>query len=123
MSVRGIRGAVQAGANTRKAIFEATRELLEELERRNAFRPEDVASVFLTTTTDLNAAFPAYAVRHMPGWDRVPLLGAREIDVPGAMARVIRILLHVNTTVPQHDIGHVYLGATATLRPDLAAKD
>jgi len=123
MSIRGIRGAVQAEANTEAAIFAATQHLLKELQVRNALLPEDVASVFLTATTDLNAAFPAYAVRQMPGWDRVPLLGAQETDVPGAMDRVIRILLHVNTSVPQHQIRHVYLGLTATLRPDLAAEN
>jgi chorismate mutase len=122
MSVRGIRGAVQAEANTAEAIFAATRTLLEELQRRNEIATPDVASVFLTATTDLDAAFPAYAVRKMPGWDLVPLLGAQETDVPGAMERVIRVLLHVNSDRTQNQFQHVYLGRTTALRPDLAAQ-
>jgi len=37
------------------------------------------------------------------------------------MGRVIRVLLHWNTSQPQLAIQHVYLGETLRLRPDLAA--
>jgi chorismate mutase len=85
----------------------------------NDIQPREVASAFFTSTKDLKADFPAYAARQLPGWDRVPLLGAQEMAVPDAMPRVIRILLHVNSDRDQADIRHVYLGATAKLRPDL----
>ena len=119
MNVRGIRGAIQAGANSEASIFDATQELLRKLLEHNSLDRTTIASVFLTATADLDAAFPAYAVREMGGWDLVPLLCAQELDVPGAMPRVIRILLHVNTDLPQTAIRHVYLGETARLRPDL----
>ena len=122
MIVRGIRGAVQADSNSEESIFGATRRLLTALLAHNSLDPSTIASVFLTATADLDAAFPAYAVRELGGWDLVPLLCARELDVPGAMPRVIRILLHVNTELPQKEIHHVYLVNTAQLRPDLAAK-
>jgi chorismate mutase len=117
--VRGIRGAIRAEANSREAIFEATTKLLGEILKRNELKEEDIASMFLTTTPDLNADFPAYAVRGN-GLSLVPVLCAREIDVPGAMPGLVRVLLHVNTEKTQREIHHVYLGEAAKLRPDLA---
>lgn len=121
--VRGIRGAIQAEENSEEAIFSATRTLLSELCRRNELACDQIASAFLTATTDLDCAFPAYAVRALGGWERVPLLCAQELDVPGAMPRVIRVLLHVNTELAQSKMHHVYLGAASGLRPDLAEHD
>ncbi|MEW6541279.1 MAG: chorismate mutase [Bacillota bacterium] len=117
--VRGIRGANTVEDNTRAAIFQATRELLETVVRDNELQLEDIVSVFLTLTPDLDADFPATAARDM-GWDRVPLLCATEINVPGAMPRCLRVLMHVHTGRSQNEIKHVYLGRTAALRPDLS---
>lgn len=116
--VRGIRGAVRADRNTREAILDATKRLLQEMADANDVNPDDIASVFLTTTPDLNAEFPAYVVREL-GWKTVPLLCAREIDVPHGMGSLVRILIHINTDRRQDEITHVYLGETARLRPDL----
>jgi chorismate mutase len=116
---RGIRGAVSVVENSSEAIFEATSHLLQEIISRNEIDPSDIASMFLTTTPDLNADFPAYAVRSN-GLSHVPVLCASEIDVPGAMKQLVRILLHVNTDRKQSEIRHVYLGEAASLRPDLA---
>jgi chorismate mutase len=118
LTVRGIRGANTVRENTRSAILEATRELLEALVRENDIRVEDVVSIFFTLTPDLNAEFPALAAREM-GWTRIPLLCATEIDVPGAMPRCLRLLMHVHTSRSAAEIRHVYLGETAALRPDL----
>jgi chorismate mutase len=120
--VRGIRGAVCADANSKEAIFAATTRLLKELLGRNELVETDIVSIFLTTTPDLNADFPAYAVRGN-GLSRVPVLCASEIAVPGAMQSVIRMLLHVNTDKTQDEILHVYLGEASKLRPDLADHD
>jgi len=117
--VRGIRGAVQANKNSKKEIFVATQRLLQKIVKENNIDPQDIASIFLTATVDLNADFPAYAVREM-GWNSVPLLCAQEMDVPGAMKRVIRVLAHVNCDKSQHEIRHQYLGATKKLRKDLS---
>ncbi len=117
-AVRGIRGAITAGGNTAKDISEATKTLLKRIVEVNEIDTEDIASIFLTTTPDLNADFPATAAREM-GWNLVPLLCAREIDVPNSMAKLIRVLIHVNTTKPQAEIKHQYLGEAAGLRADL----
>jgi len=118
MRVRGIRGANKATANTREAIFEATRELITAILDANEIDPEEIASIFLTATKDLNADFPAYAVREL-GYSTIPLLCASEIDVPGGMQSLIRVLIHANTDKKQNEIRHVYLGGSDKLRPDL----
>jgi len=120
--VRGIRGAIRVADNSRESIHAATRELLQAIIANNRLDPDDIASIFLTTTPDLNADFPAYAVRAL-GWTYVPLLGAQEVAVPGAMTRVVRVLLHVNSDRPPDQIRHCYLGETKSFRPDLAEGD
>jgi chorismate mutase len=118
MKVRGVRGANRAKANSREAIFEATRELITAILDANEIDPEEIASIFLTATKDLNADFPAYAVREL-GYSQIPLLCASEIDVPGGMQSLIRVLIHANTDKSQNEIRHVYLGGSDKLRPDL----
>ena len=115
--LRGIRGAVQAPANTVEAIMDATTELLRALQDANGFALEDVESAIFTSTPDLTADFPAHAARRL-GWLDVPLLGAVEVDVPTGLARCVRVLLHVYTTRPRAELKHMYLGAAAVLRPD-----
>ncbi|MGK2955150.1 MAG: chorismate mutase [Solirubrobacterales bacterium] len=117
--VLAVRGAVQAGENSAEAILTATEELMSELISRNNLDPESMISAIFTTTSDLDAEFPAVAARRM-GLNEVPLMCAREIPVPGSMTRVIRVMVHINAPVevaPQH----VYLGETRNLRADLNA--
>ncbi len=120
MKVRGIRGATTVNEDTPEEIFAATKELIEEIVRLNDIDVDDVASVLLTLTPDLSSAFPAKAVRSLPGWQWVPLMCARELDVPNALPRSVRVLLHVNTEKAQSELVHAYLGEAVQLRPDLA---
>lgn len=122
MKVRGIRGAISVEGNTPEAIFEATRELMNEVVTRNQLNVDDVASVLLTMTPDLDAAFPAKAVRSIPGWKWVPLMCSSELNIDGALPQCVRVLLHVNTELPQNALNHVYLKGATVLRPDLADK-
>lgn len=116
---RGIRGATTVAENSREAILAATRELLALIAERNEVAVEDIASVFFTVTEDLDAEHPALAARQL-GWHDVALLCAREIPVPGSLGRVIRVLLHVNTTKSLAEIRHVYLREAVALRPSRA---
>jgi chorismate mutase len=119
VTVRAIRGAVQVDANERSAVLEGTTELVTEVMARNDLGPDDVISVLFTTTPDLTAEFPALAARKL-GFQDVPLLCASEIDVPGAMPRVVRLLMHVETDRPRPAITHVYLRGATALRLDIA---
>ncbi|MGH2989474.1 MAG: chorismate mutase [Solirubrobacterales bacterium] len=114
-----LRGAAQAQRNDADAIVAATGELLEELMRRNELEPERLVSCVFTVTDDLDAEFPAVAARGV-GLDSVPLLCAREVAVPGSMARVIRVLVHYYAAA-DHVPAHTYLGVTQELRSDLEA--
>jgi chorismate mutase len=115
-----VRGATQAEANEAGAILDATTALMRELiERNGGLEPEAMVSCLFTTTDDLDAEFPAVAARHL-GLDSVPLLCCREIPVPGAMPRVIRVMLHFYA--PEgHVPAHAYIGEAQKLRADLEA--
>ncbi len=116
--VRGIRGAITADADTTEGILDATQRLLAAIVEANHIATENIASVLFTVTPDLKAQFPAAAARRM-GWTLVPLLNFTEIAVPGGLERCIRVLLHLNTTLGQSEIVHVYLEGARALRPDL----
>jgi chorismate mutase len=119
---RGIRGATTVERNTREAILDATRELLEHMIQANDIRAEDVATAWFTTTPDLNADFPAIAARHL-GWAQVALMDAHHMNVPGALPMCLRVSLLVNTIRRQEEIVHVYLRGARVLRPDLQANE
>jgi len=116
--IRGVRGAICATENSREAIFDATRRLILRMLSANEIETENIASIFFTTSPDLNADYPAYVLREM-GYLQIPLMCATEIDVPGGLPRVIRVLIHLNTDKKQSEIRHLYLGEAARMRPDL----
>ncbi|WP_182897086.1 chorismate mutase [Microbispora sp. H10830] len=117
--VRAIRGAIQVEGNDRDAILAGTTELVTEVMGRNNLTTDDVISVIFTCTPDLTAEFPALAARKL-GFHDVPLLCASEIDVPGALPRVVRLMAHVQTDRPRQEIQHVYLRGAVALRVDIA---
>jgi chorismate mutase len=117
MELRALRGAITVEANEADAILSATEELVSTVMERNALEPEQMVSCIFTATDDLDAEFPAVAARNL-GLSSVPLLCTREIDVPGALPRVIRLLLHCYAD-PDTDAKHVYLREAESLRRDL----
>src|ERR671917_682824 len=117
MRLIALRGATTVDANEAAAILAATDELMREILGRNALSPENLVSCIFTLTEDLDAEFPAVAAREM-GLTAVPLLHAREVPVPGSMARVIRVLIHCYPPDGRRP-EHVYLGEARTLRLDL----
>ena len=117
MRLFALRGATSVDANESSAILAATEELMRQIMDRNGIGPGDVVSCIFTVTDDLDADFPAVAARRL-GFERVPLLCAREIPVPGALGRVIRVLIHYYAD-DAHRATHVYLGEARSLREDL----
>ena len=117
VKLRALRGATTVEENDSDAILDATEELLRELMERNQLSPEDMVSCLFTCTEDLNAEFPAAAARRL-GMGAVPLLCSRELDVPGSLPRVIRVMLHCYTE-PAISARHVYLREAVSLRRDL----
>ena len=119
MRLYALRGATTVTANDGDAILAATDELMHAILERNALAPEDLVSCIFTLTEDLDAEFPAVAARRM-GLSAVPLLCAREVPVPGALPRVIRVLIHYYAP-EDHQAAHVYLHDARKLRSDLDA--
>jgi len=119
VAVRAIRGAVQVDADDRESILDGTAELVTEVMTRNDLVTDNVISVIFTATPDITAEFPALAARKI-GFHDVPLLCGTEIDVAGALPRVVRLLMHVETSRPRSAVHHVYLRGAAALRLDIA---
>lgn len=117
---RGVRGATTSEANTREAILAATHELLEQLIARNGIHPDEIASAIFTTTTDLDAEFPAVAARAL-GWTDTALLCGHEMHVPGSLRSCVRVLIHWNTERLPSEVVHVYINGAKNLRPDRAS--
>jgi len=114
---RGIRGAITVPENTEEAIIATTKELLQRMIKVNEVEISDIACILFTTTSDLNAAFPAAAARRL-GWTQVPLLCGHEMNVPGSLSRCLRVLVLFNTDKRNEEIVHVYLGGAETLRDE-----
>ena len=119
MRLFALRGAVSVDRNEPDDILRATEQLMQEILDRNGLTPSDVVSCIFTLTHDLDAEFPAVAARKL-GFDRVPLLCAREVPVPGSLPMVIRVLIHYYAD-DGHAASHVYLGEARRLRQDLEA--
>src|SRR3989440_11011200 len=119
MRLFALRGANSVEANDADAILAATDVLMRELMARNSLQAASMVSCIFTLTDDLDAEFPAVAARRL-GLERVPLLCAREVPVPGALPRVIRLLLHYHAD-DAHEPAHVYLHEARALRVDLDA--
>jgi len=119
MRLFALRGAIDVPANEADAILARTEELMHEVMERNSLAADDCVSCIFTATPDLDAEFPAVAARRI-GFDRVPLLCAREIDRPDALPRIIRVLVHYHAA-EDHQPRHVYLGEAKALRADLEA--
>ena len=117
MRLYALRGASSVDRNEPQAILGATEWLLREILKRNDLHPSDVVSAIFTLTDDLDAEFPAVAARSM-GFSQVPLLCAREVPVPGALPRIIRVLMHYHAP-DAHVPRHTYLGEARELRQDL----
>ncbi|HEX2576695.1 MAG TPA: chorismate mutase [Aquihabitans sp.] len=117
-AVRALRGATTVDADTADQISERTVALLREMFERNGVAHDDLISIWFTVTEDLVSAFPATGARTI-GLGDVPLLCAREIPVPGSMPRCIRVLAHLTTERPRHELHHVYLEGAVSLRDDL----
>lgn len=119
MAVRALRGAIQLERDEREHLLEGVTELLEALIKGNDLSSDELISMLFTATPDLHSEFPALAAREL-GITDVPLLCAQEIDIAGALPRVVRILAHVETDRSKSELRHVYLRGAVALRKDIA---
>ena len=119
MAVRAIRGATQLEVDERDHLLERTTELVRAVLAKNQLDVDDLISIIFTATPDVRSEFPAYAARTL-GLVDVPLLCTVELDIGGAMDRVVRLLMHVETSLSRAEVTHVYLHGARNLRRDLS---
>jgi chorismate mutase len=118
-AVRAVRGAIQLEVDEREHVLASTRELVTAVLEANDLTKDDVISIVFTATPDVHSEFPAVAAREL-GMGDVPLMCTQELDIEGAMPRVIRLMAHVNTPLKRSEITHIYLRGAVALRRDLA---
>ena len=118
-AVRAIRGAIQLEVDEREHVLSSTSQLVSSVLELNSLTGDDVISIMFTATSDVHSEFPAVAAREL-GLGDVPLMCTQELDITGALPRVIRLMALVNTTLRRDEITHVYLRGATALRRDLA---
>jgi chorismate mutase len=116
--VRAVRGATQLESDTREHMLERVAEMVRDVMESNDLVVDDFISIIFTATSDLVSEFPAYAARVL-GFDDVPLICARELEIEGSMPRCVRMMAHIETDLSRADVTHVYLHGAANLRRDL----
>ncbi|MCY0864902.1 MAG: chorismate mutase, partial [Sulfobacillus sp.] len=57
------------------------------------------------------------------GWKYVPVICARELDVPHGLPKTVRVLMHAESNRSPKEIRHVYLEGAVVLREDLVAEE
>ncbi|PVG80844.1 chorismate mutase [Nocardioides gansuensis] len=119
MAVRAVRGATQLDEDTREHMLDRVAEMVTDVMESNGLSVDDFISILFTATSDIVSEFPAYAARQL-GFTDVPLMCARELEIAGAMPRVVRMMAHVETDLPRAEVTHVFLHGAAGLRRDLA---
>jgi len=119
MKTRGIRGATTVTSNNKTEISQATIELFDEMLTANDVKKEDISHIIFTLTEDLNAIFPAKAIREKYHYSDIAMMCYNELNAENSLKNCIRILLVVNTEKEQSEIKFIYKNNARTLRPDI----
>ncbi len=75
-----------------------------------------------TMTKDLDAVYPAVAVREILDIHDIPMLNYEEKHIQGSLSKCIRVMMYINTEKTKADIKHIYLNNAKNLRKDLINK-
>lgn len=116
--MRAVRGATQLDSDDREEMLARVAEMVTAVMAANSLTEDDFISIIFTATSDLVSEFPAYAARQL-GFTDVPLICTRELEIDGAMPRVVRMMAHIETDLTRAEITHAYLRGAAHLRRDL----
>lgn len=119
MALRAIRGAIQLDVDEREHLLKSTAELLTKVLHANNIANGQLVDILFTSTPDITSEFPAVGAREL-GLGDVPLLCFVEMNVAGALPRVIRVMVHAEIDTPRSEIQHIYLRGATALRQDLA---
>jgi chorismate mutase len=118
---RGVRGATSVDDPADPgSLAAAVGEMLGQILEDNRASTADIAAVIFTVPNDLQGVNPAAAARGQ-GFESVPLLVVREHGGDDRVARCLRVLVLLNSTLGQAEVRHAYLRDASLLRPDLLA--
>ena len=119
MKVLAIRGATTVTSNSKEEILKETSKLIETIISKNNLTTDDIISMCFTMTKDLDAVYPAVAVREILNITDIPMLNFEEKYIQGSLSKCIRVMMYINTEKTKSDIKHVYLNEAKNLRKDL----
>lgn len=114
-----IRGAVCA-ENTKEDISDKAVELIAAVLEKNNLSPDDVDAVIFSATNDLDACYPATAVRERYSMSNAAFMCFAEMTVENSLDHCLRVSVFTEK-LSQKDCKHCYLGGAAVLRKDCAA--
>ena len=120
MDIVSIRGAITADNNTPADIASATIELFQEIISQNDIKTENIIHIIFSMTKDLNAIYPAKALREKFDVADTPLFCVQEADIHEALEKCIRILIMTKSEISKKEVKHIYLKDAKKLRPDLS---
>lgn len=123
MKIRAIRGATTVAENTKKEIRDNTLSLFSEIMKQNKIKEDDIVSIIITMTKDLDKMYPSKAIRDVYGLEDTPFLNFEEKYVNESLKKCIRMLIYVYTDISKKDISHIYQNEAKSLRPDLCKND
>lgn len=122
MKTLAIRGATTVNSNNKDEILKESAKLIETIISKNDLNNEDIISMCFTMTKDLDAVYPAVAVREILNISDIPMLNFEEKYIQGSLNKCIRVMMYINTEKTRNDIKHVYLNEAKSLRKDLINK-
>ena len=122
MKVLAIRGATTVTSNGKEEILKETSKLIETIILKNNLTTDDIISMCFTMTKDLDAVYPAVAVREILDIHDIPMLNYEEKYIQGSLNKCIRVMMYINTDKNRCDMNHIYLNNAKNLRKDLIIK-
>ena len=119
MKILAIRGATTVTSNNKDEILKESAKLIQTIISKNDLNNEDIISMYFTMTKDLDAVYPAVAVREILNITDIPMLNFEEKYIQGSLSKCIRVMMYINTEKTKADIKHIYLNNAKNLRKDL----
>ncbi|WP_209700823.1 chorismate mutase [Clostridium algifaecis] len=119
-----LRGATTVSKNSEVEIKYASIELFSEIIKKNNIELEDIISVEISCTKDINKAYPGKFIREYFKLDHTAIMHFNEMEVDkslnGFIPLCIRLLILVDVNKTKKEF--VYLNNAKKLRKDLLNK-
>lgn len=116
-----LRGATTISKNTEADIKNASIELFSEIIKKNSIDLENIISIEISCTKDINKAYPGKFIREYFKLDHIAIMHFNEMEVDkslkGFIPFCIRLLILVDVNKDKKEF--IYLNNAKKLRKDL----